>query len=279
MKKVWKNYKQTIILLMALVIGAVVGLVFGEKASVLSPLGDLFLNMMFVIIVPLIFLTITTSIAKIKQPKRVGKVDSSAILASMDSSATEDVDMNILERTVRVISVDDFTGILSRQNIIALVLFSIMIGLAISKVGEKAKPLVDVLEACNLVALKFIDFAFYYAPIGLGCYFAALIGSFGASIAVGYIKTFVIYLIVSVLYYFVVYGILSYIAGGKEGTKRFFKYVIPTTATSISTCSSAACIPANIQSSKNIGVPDDIAETTISIKMVQLLVVYLRLCS
>ena len=71
MKKVWKNYKQTIILLMALVIGAVVGLVFGEKASVLSPLGDLFLNMMFVIIVPLIFLTITTSIAKIKQPKRV----------------------------------------------------------------------------------------------------------------------------------------------------------------------------------------------------------------
>ena len=75
-----------------------------------------------------------------------------------------------------------------------------MIGLAISKVGEKAKPLVDVLEACNLVALKFIDFAFYYAPIGLGCYFAALIGSFGASIAVGYIKTFVIYLIVIILY-------------------------------------------------------------------------------
>lgn len=295
MKKVWKNYKQTIILLMALVIGAVVGLVFGENASVLSPLGDLFLNMMFVIIVPLIFLTITTSIAKIKQPKRVGKVltniflvfiitsilacivglgatfatklvnpnDSSAILESMDSSATEDVEMNILERTVSVISVDDFTGILSRQNIIALVLFSIMIGLAISKVGEKAKPLVDVLEACNLVALKFIDFAFYYAPIGLGCYFAALIGSFGASIAVGYVKTFIIYLIVSILYYFVVYGILSYIAGGKEGTKRFFKHIIPTTVTSISTCSSAACIPANIQSSKNIGVPDDIAETTI----------------
>ena len=169
MKKVWKNYKQTIILLMALVIGAVVGLVFGEKASVLSPLGDLFLNMMFVIIVPLIFLTITTSIAKIKQPKRVGKVltniflvfiitsilacivglgatfatklvnpnDSSAILESMDSSAEEDVEMNILKRTVSVISVDDFAGILSRQNIIALVLFSIMLDLLIVRLGKK----------------------------------------------------------------------------------------------------------------------------------------------
>ena len=74
MKKFWSNYKQTIILLCALVIGAIVGLVFKEKTAVLSPFGDLFMNMMFVIIVPLIFLTITTSIARIKQPKRLGKV-------------------------------------------------------------------------------------------------------------------------------------------------------------------------------------------------------------
>ena len=74
MKKFWSNYKQTIILLCSLVIGAIVGLIFKEKTAVLSPFGDLFMNMMFVIIVPLIFLTITTSIAKIKQPKRLGKV-------------------------------------------------------------------------------------------------------------------------------------------------------------------------------------------------------------
>ena len=74
MKKFWSNYKQTIILLCSLVMGAIVGLVFKEKTAVLSPFGDLFMNMMFVIIVPLIFLTITTSIAKIKQPKRLGKV-------------------------------------------------------------------------------------------------------------------------------------------------------------------------------------------------------------
>ena len=49
----------------------------------------------------------------------------------------------------------------------------------------------------------------YYAPIGLGCYFAALVGTFGSSIAVGYLKTFVVYAIVAVLYFIIVYTIYA----------------------------------------------------------------------
>ena len=74
MKKFLSNYKSTIILLVAIIVGAIVGIIFQEKATILSPLGDLFLNLLLVIIVPLIFLTITTSIAKMKQPKRIGKI-------------------------------------------------------------------------------------------------------------------------------------------------------------------------------------------------------------
>ena len=74
LKKIFKNYKMTLLLLLAIILGAVVGLTFGEDAAVLSPLGDLFLNLLFIIIVPLIFLTITTSIAKMKQPKRLSKI-------------------------------------------------------------------------------------------------------------------------------------------------------------------------------------------------------------
>ena len=74
MKKVWKNYKGTILLLLGVIIGGILGLIFKEKVKVLKPLGDLYMNLMFVIIVPLIFLTITVSIAKIKEPKRIGKV-------------------------------------------------------------------------------------------------------------------------------------------------------------------------------------------------------------
>ena len=74
MKKLWENYKSTIILLVAMIVGAISGLIAGEKATVLSPLGDLYINLLMVIIVPLVFLTITTSIAKMRQPKRLGKV-------------------------------------------------------------------------------------------------------------------------------------------------------------------------------------------------------------
>ena len=296
MKKIWSNYKQTIILLGALIIGAIVGLVWGEKAAVLSPFGDLFMNLMFVIIVPLIFLTITTSIAKIKQPKRLGKVittifgvfivttlisvviglvttfafelvnpsDSQAIIESLATGgATEEVELNILERTVQAISVNDFSLILSRNNIIPLVIFSILVGLAITKVGKEADPFLNVLEAANKVVLKFVDFVFIYAPIGLGCYFASLIGTFGASIATGFLKTFVIYTVVSILFYFVMYSLYAYISAGKDGVKAFWKNILPATATSISTCSSAASIPVNIKCTKAIGVSDDIAETTV----------------
>lgn len=296
MKKFWSNYKQTIILLAALVIGAIVGLIFGEKAAVLSPLGDLFMNLMFVIIVPLIFLTITTSIAKIKQPKRLGKVittifgvfimttlvsvvvglittftfelvnpkDSAAIVETLSTDAeSEKIELNILERTVQAISTGDFVNILSKDNIIPLVIFSILVGLAISKVGKDAEPFLNVLEAANKVVLKLVDFIFIYAPIGLGCYFASLIGTFGASIATGYLKTFIIYTIVAIIFYFAIYTLYAFIAAGKTGVKKFWENILPATATSISTCSSAASIPVNIKCAKSIGVSDDIAETTI----------------
>ena len=103
----------------------------------------------------------------------------------------------------------------------------------------------------------------YYAPIGLGCYFASLVGSFGASIAVGYVKTFIIYVIVAIAFYFIIYTIYAFLAGGKKGIIIFWKNVIPSTLTALATCSSAASIPVNIECSKKMGVPDDIAETTI----------------
>ena len=103
----------------------------------------------------------------------------------------------------------------------------------------------------------------YYAPIGLGCYFAALVGSFGETIVVGYLKTFVIYTVVAVAFYFIMYSLYAFIAGGIKGVKVFWKNVLPSTATSLATCSSAASIPVNIECSKKMGVPDDIAETTI----------------
>ena len=296
MKKILKNYKSTMILLLAIILGAIIGIIFKEDAKVLSPLGDIFLNLMLVSIIPLIFLTITTSISKMNTPKRLGKILTSIIIvfvitslvavlvgfittynlklvgdnniAEIKSSLVEETttgseDLNILERTVKAITVSDFKDLLSKENLIALIIFSIMFGVAINMTKEKGKPVRDLLESINNVLMNFIKIIMYYAPIGLCCYFASLVGTFGSWVAIGYLKTFVIYLIVSLLFYFIVYSIYAYIAAGKTGVKKFWQNIIPATVTSLATCSSVASIPVNNECAKKIGVSDDIAETTI----------------
>ncbi len=295
MKNLWKNYKQTIILVISIIIGTIAGLIFKEKADIVKPFGDLFLNLMFVVIVPLVFLTVTTTIAKMKSPKRLGKIMASILfvfiitslvavlvgvgttfmtnlvdsgdkvsIEKMFSSSDKVSDkLNFLDSTVKLISVDDFSGLLSKENVVAILVFGILFGLAIKMSGKKAEPVVNFLNAANDITFNLIKIIMYYAPIGLGCYFAALVGSFGASIAVGFAKTFVIYTVVAVLYYFIIYSIYAFISGGKEGFKRFWKNIVPPTFTALATCSSGATIPANIEASKKIGVPDDVAETVI----------------
>ena len=296
MKKFLKNYKSTLILLASIIIGTIVGLIFEEKATVLSPFGDLFLNMLLVIIVPLIFLTISTSIGKMKQPKRIGKILTTIILVFAftsivsvfvgivstkafrlvdvkDEAAIKEVlngaeeitneDVNFLERTVEAVSVNDFSKLLTRDNMIALIIFSILMGISINMSKGKGDKFLGILESANEVVQSFIKLIMYYAPIGLGCYFAALVGTFGGEIALGYGKTFLIYTIVSVLFYFIVYSFYAFIAGGKEGFVSYWKNILPATLTSLATCSSAASIPVNTSCAKNIGVPEDIADTTI----------------
>ena len=140
---------------------------------------------------------------------------------------------------------------------------SILVGLSINMAKEKADPVKKLLISLNTVLMKLIEIIMYYAPIGICCYFASLIGTFGSSIAVGYLKTFIIYLVVALAFYIIIYSIYAYIAGGKKGLTRFWKNIVPVTLTAISTCSSAASIPVNVETAKKIGVSDDIAETTI----------------
>ena len=296
MKKIIKNYKSYFILIGSILLGTIMGLIFKEKASIVSPLGDLFLNMLLVIVVPLIFLTLSTSIGKMKQPKRIGKILVTVILVFIftsivsvfvglgtskmfklvdikDTNSIKEVllnddvieqeDVNFLQRTVDTISVNDFSKVLSRDNMIALIIFSILFGISINMSKGKGDKLLCVLESANHVVQSFIKLIMFYAPIGLGCYFASLVGTFGGEIAVGYGKTFIIYTVVAVLFYFTVYSIYAFIAGGKNGFISYWKNILPATLTSLGTCSSAASIPVNTMCAKNIGVPDDIADTTI----------------
>lgn len=296
MKKIIKNYKQSIILIGSLIIGTIVGLIFKEKATVLEPLGTLFINMLLVVVVPLIFLSITTSIGKIDKPKRVGKIlrsiiiafvftslvsvvigltslkirlvdsgDANKITALLDESTEVSDDASVLDKLVNSVSTNDFVNLLSKNNILALIVISILSGLAINKSGEKGKSFLKVLDSAYEVLQNLIKILMYYAPIGLGCYFASFTGMFGASVTQGFVKMLVIYTILVLFVYFVIYSLYAYMAAGKIGVKKYWANIIPASVTALSTCSSAASIPVNTECAKKIGVSEDIASPTITL--------------
>lgn len=295
MKKIWKNYKSTIILLLSIIIGTFIGLIFKEKACVLSPLGDIFLNLMFVVIVPLIFLTITSSIIKMENPKRLGKimiiilivfavmsiiaaligVVSSYTIKLIDSKDINNItnllnqdvviseEVNILQKTANLLTVNDFYKILSKENIIAILVFSIIFGFAIRKSKDKGKKVIELILSLNEVVINIVNIIMYYAPIGLGCFIATLIGSYGSVIAIGFLKTFIVYTLVCIFIYVFVYSAYVFLVSDKKGLKAYWKNIIGPSTTALATCSSAATIPINIKYTKEMGVPSDIAETTI----------------
>ena len=296
MKNIIKNYKQSIILIGSLIIGTIVGLIFKEKATVLEPLGTLFINMLLVVVVPLIFLSITTSIGKIDKPKRVGKIlrsiiiafvftslvsvvigltslkirlvdsgDAKKITALLDESTEVSDDASVLDKLVNSVSTNDFVNLLSKNNILALIVISILSGLAINKSGEKGKSFLKVLDSAYEVLQNLIKILMYYAPIGLGCYFASFTGTFGASVTQGFVKMLVIYTILVLFVYFVIYSLYAYMAAGKIGVKKYWANIIPASVTALSTCSSAASIPVNTECAKKIGVSEDIASPTITL--------------
>ena len=296
MKKIIKNYKQSIILIGSLIIGTIVGLIFKEKATVLEPLGTLFINMLLVVVVPLIFLSITTSIGKIDKPKRVGKIlrsiiiafvftslvsvvigltslkirlvdsgDANKITALLDESTDVSDDASVLDKLVNSVSTNDFVNLLSKNNILALIVISILSGLAINKSGEKGKSFLKVLDSAYEVLQNLIKILMYYAPIGLGCYFASFTGTLGASVTQGFVKMLVIYTVLGLFVYFVIYSLYAYMAAGKIGVKKYWANIIPASVIALSTCSSAASIPVNTECAKKIGVSEDIASPTITL--------------
>ncbi len=297
MKKIIKNYKSTIILLVSVIIGTICGLIFKEKTSIVKPLGDLFLNLLLVIIVPLIFFTITSSISKMSNKKRLSKIiintfiiflitsviaclfallttsfidlvnkeDTVLIQETFKNNENVTPKLNILERTVNVLSTNSFINLLSTDNLVALIIMSILLGLAINKAGTKGRKVADFLDSFSEVMYKLIEIIMYYAPIGLGCYFASLVGSIGSTIALGFLKTFIVFTITSILFMFIFYTLYAFIAGRKKGVKLFWKNILPVALTAVGTCSSAASVPINISCTKKIGVPNDIAETTVSL--------------
>lgn len=300
MKKILEAYKSTIILLGAVLLGGAVGVFSPELAQTLKPIGDGFLNLIFPLLVPLVFFGITSGIVRTGGEKdRLKKMLSSVVLVfvgtslvtavislipglgfdlakGLDLSSFQSVidsaesaelveSTGLLAQMVNTFTVSDFNQLLTRSNMLQLIVMSVLMSIAIISCRDKVASVVKFVEEANLIVLQLINMVMKLAPVGLGCYFANIIAELGPQLLTVYLKAFVSYTLTCVIYFVIFYSLIAYISGGVVGIKRMWKSIISPVVTAMATCSSVACIPANLKAVKEMGVPEDIADTTVTL--------------
>lgn len=286
-------YRDPLILIAFVIVGAILGLTLGEKASVLYPIGQIWLNLLFVLLVPLIFFSIAGSIANIADTKRVGKllaltigffivtaaiagiymffvtgvfgVDTSIQMGTAEAATESTAAMGIGDQIVSTFTVEDFPLVISRAHILALIVFTVFFGVAVSSLGEKGKPVADWLSNMSLVFYKMVSMLMKLAPIGLLAYFANLTGTYGPDLLKSYARGLLIYYPATIVYFFVFLALYAFIAAGPWGVKNFFKNILTPALTALGTRSSAAAIPLQMDACDKMGVPREVSSVVIPV--------------
>jgi Na+/H+-dicarboxylate symporter len=287
----FQAYGFSIILIISIIIGSFLGIIYKKDAVVFKPFGDIFLNLLFTAIIPLVFFSISSAVAGMTNIKRPGKIISAMLLVFIVTGLIASIVMTIgvglyppatgvkinlggtvnidqfktSEQIVKAFTVADFPDILSKKNMLALIIFSILIGLSTSAIGVRGKAFAGFLASANDVMMKLISFIMYYAPFGLCAYFAYLVGVFGPELLGSYMRAMVLYYPTAILYFFIAFTFYAFIAGKGTGVRRFWRNIIPASLVALATGSSMATIPANLAAADKIGVPKDISEVIIPI--------------
>ena len=284
-KRIWKSYRFPIILVMGIIVGALLGVTLGEKATVFKPLGDIFLNLMFTIVVPMVYVSITAAVGNMVNMKRLGKILGNLvitfIITGMFAAALVLVVVNIWppaanttiqlanaemqeaasvgDLLVNSLTVNDFSGLMSRNNMLPIIVFAILSGVCVSACGGEESPAGRLLNNLNDIIFKMVDVIMKLAPIGLGAYFANLVGEFGPELIGDYGRAMVIYYPMCLVYMVTAFPAYTYFAGGMTAVKRMLKHILSPAVTAFATQSSVAAIPANMEACRKIGVPEDIS--------------------
>ena len=287
----FKAYGFSIVLIISIILGSFLGIIYKKDAIVFKPFGDIFLNLLFTAIVPLVFFSISSAVASMTDIRRLGKIISTMILVFVVTGLIASVVMvigvviyppaagvkidlgtvinpehlNAADQIVKAFTASDFADILSKKNMLALIIFSILLGLATSASGSRGKVFASFLTSASDVMMKLISFIMYYAPIGLCAYFTYLVGVFGPELLGAYARAMVLYYPTAILYFFIAFTLYAFIAAKGEGVRRFWRNIIPASLTALATGSSMATIPANLEAANKTGVPKDISEVVIPI--------------
>ena len=288
-KSVIKNYRFMAIMIACMVAGAIVGWIWPDVGHLIKPLGTVFINMMFCIVVPLVFASISSSVANTKSRKRAGKILGTTVATFVITGAIAAVIMFALvnifppvleawteypsqemgeyatmsQMIVNFFTAEDFVGLLTRRAMLPLIVFSLLFGFAVNLNGGGETIVGKFLEDLSNVMLKFVQIVTYYAPIAFFAIFADLVATYGAEIMEGYGRALILYYPLCFIYIFTAFPLFAWFGGGKGAVKTMFQHITRPAVVSLGTCSSVATIPTNLEEAAQTGISKDVAEMVI----------------
>ena len=291
LRSLLKAQRFSLILIGSILIGSALGWLLGPKAEAAKPFGDVFLNALFATVVPLVFFSISSAVAGMVSTVRLfkilawmlvifaatGLVAAVLMLVGMGlyppaegvslpvEKAVTLKPLQTADQIVGALTVPDFVHLLSKKNMLALIIFAVLVGLAASATGEKGRPFTSFLQSGNEVFMKIVSYVMLYAPIGLAAYFAYLVGVFGPTLLGSYLRAMALYYPLCIAYFFVAMTAYAWLAGRSRGVRTFWTNIPPAALTAAATGSSFATIPSNLAAANRVGVPRDISEVVIPI--------------
>lgn len=299
-KSVARNYTLLSIMLGSMILGAIVGwmwpqvtdaegTVIDAGATVFEPLGTVFLNMMFCIVVPMVFASIGGAIATVKSRRRAGKIMATTVITFIVTGAIAAVIMFVLlqifppvlepwsnlaegvvedpisipDLIVNFFTVSDFSGLLSRSSMLPLIVFSVIFGFGVNLGPGPDSLVAKLLTNLSEVMMKVVQMVTYYAPIAFFGFFANLVATYGPQITVDYGRALAVYYPLCFIYIFTAFPLFAWFGGGKGAIREMFAHILRPAITSLGTCSSVATIPVNMEEAESTGIPRDVSEIVV----------------
>ena len=295
MKKILKNYGFIITMLLGVIGGCVVGaffpmvkegdVVLNPGATVLEPLGTVFINLMFCVVVPMVFCSIASAIANMDSMKKAGKIMGVTVITFCCTAGIAALLMYIIARVfplvqgqyetaagevgktlgladmiINFFTKPDFPELWSRKAILPLIVFAILCGFGIQMQGGKETMTAKLLEDLTGCIMKVVKIITFYAPIGFFGFFATLVATYGPELIGDYGRTLIIYYVLCFAYMFIFFPLYARFGGGKGAVKVMFRHLFKPAAVSFGTCSSVATIPTNMEAAQETGISKDISD-------------------
>lgn len=276
----WKNYGFSLALLAGVIAGGIFGAIWGEGTAVVKPIGDLFLNVVFVLIVPLVLFSMSSATCKLCNSGLAGKLLGSSLVVFLLMSAVAGALAFVLfmfwnpfssanpEAFLADMQARGGGGGLSLKGAIAgallpMIAVAMLAGFIVALLKEKGRRIAEFLDKATDLTVKVMRYVMYAAPIGIGCWFAWTVGSLGGSIIGEYADALAVYLVAALAVFLPVNSGWVMAAGGTGMPGRFWHGMVTPSLTAIATASSAVCLPLNMEAAVGMGVRPVVADSVI----------------